>query len=72
IVEDNGIGIPKDYQQKMFDIFFRASEASQGNGLGLYIVKKAVEKLNGEIAVESEVSSFTRFMIMLPSGSKLV
>lgn len=67
IVEDNGMGIPKEYQQKMFDMFFRASENSQGNGLGLYIVKKAVEKLQGEIVVESEVGSFARFMIMLPS-----
>lgn len=67
IVEDNGMGIPKEYQQKMFDMFFRASEASQGNGLGLYIVRKAVEKLQGEIVVESEVGSFSRFMIMLPS-----
>ena len=67
IVEDNGMGIPKEYQQKMFDMFFRASETSQGNGLGLYIVRKAVEKLQGEIVVESEVGSFARFMIMLPS-----
>ncbi|GAB4126969.1 MAG: hypothetical protein OHK0045_13400 [Raineya sp.] len=71
-VEDNGMGIPKEYQQKMFDMFFRASENSQGNGLGLYIVKKAVEKLQGEIVVESEIGSFTRFMILLPSCSESV
>lgn len=70
-VEDNGMGIEKEYQQKMFEMFFRASESSQGNGLGLYIVKKAVEKLNGEIAVESEVGNYTRFMIMLPTSSSI-
>jgi len=68
-VEDNGVGIPKEYQQRMFEMFFRASESSQGNGLGLYIVKKAVEKLNGEIVVESEVNNFSRFIIMLPAMS---
>ncbi|KOY85571.1 hypothetical protein AD998_04860 [bacterium 336/3] len=66
-VEDNGVGIPKEYQQRMFEMFFRASENSQGNGLGLYIVKKAVDKLNGEIVVESEVDNFSRFVIMLPA-----
>ncbi|MCU0439834.1 MAG: tetratricopeptide repeat-containing sensor histidine kinase [Raineya sp.] len=66
-IEDNGVGIPKEYQQRMFEMFFRASESSQGNGLGLYIVKKAVEKLNGEIVVESEVDNFSRFIIMLPA-----
>jgi signal transduction histidine kinase len=66
-VEDNGVGIPKEYQHRMFEMFFRASESSQGNGLGLYIVKKAVDKLNGEIVVESEVNNFSRFIIMLPA-----
>jgi len=68
VVEDNGMGIPQKYRQKMFDMFFRASEASQGNGLGLYVVKKAVERLGGEIVVESEVSKYTRFMIILPAS----
>ena len=67
VVEDNGMGIPKEYRQRMFDMFFRASEASQGNGLGLYVVKKAVERLGGEIVVESEVSKYTRFMIIFPA-----
>jgi signal transduction histidine kinase len=67
VVEDNGMGIPKEYRQKMFDMFFRASEASQGNGLGLYVVKKAVERLGGEIVVESEVGNYTRFMVIFPA-----
>lgn len=68
IVEDNGMGIPKEFQNQMFDMFFRASEASQGNGLGLYIVKKAVEKLDGTISVESELGYYTRFTVELPAA----
>lgn len=67
IVEDNGMGIPREFQERMFDMFFRASETSQGNGLGLYIVKKAVEKLEGTIAVESQENRFTRFVVELPA-----
>ena len=45
-VEDNGQGIDPTLQEKVFEMYFRGNERSKGNGLGLYIVKKAVEKLN--------------------------
>jgi signal transduction histidine kinase len=54
-IEDNGIGIPQEYHQDVFHLFFRGNILSQGNGLGLYIVKKAVEQLQGFIYLESEV-----------------
>jgi sensor histidine kinase regulating citrate/malate metabolism len=48
-------------------MFFRGNEtATQGNGLGLYVVKKAVQKLKGRINVESEEEQYTTFNIYLP------
>ncbi|KOY86471.1 hypothetical protein AD998_10225 [bacterium 336/3] len=64
--EDNGIGIAQEYHQQIFQLFFRGHILSQGNGLGLYIVKKAVEQLQGFIYVESEVKKGSIFTIKLP------
>ena len=64
---DNGIGIPKQNQNKVFDMFYRASEQSGGSGLGLYIVKNAVEKLGGRVSVGSEPGLYTLFEIVLPN-----
>lgn len=66
-IEDNGIGIDKNAHQKIFDKFYRISSESIGTGLGLYLVKEAVNKLNGEIKVESEVGSGTAFFIEIPN-----
>ena len=66
IIEDNGIGIGKDHVDKVFDMFYRASYKSAGSGLGLYIVKEIVQKLHGNITVESEMGKGTKFTIMLP------
>ena len=64
---DNGIGIEDRYLAKVFDMFFRGTDANKGAGLGLYIVKEAVEKLKGEIRIESEIGQGTKFMIKLPN-----
>ena len=64
---DNGIGIAGSFYHRIFSMFFRASERSQGNGLGLYIAKKASEKLGGEITFESEVDAGSSFRLILPS-----
>lgn len=66
-IEDNGQGIDPAYKERIFDMYYRASLDSKGNGLGLYIVKKAVDKLNGNIRVESVVSKGTGFQIDIPS-----
>ena len=66
IIEDNGEGIRKELQGKIFDMFFRASEKSKGSGLGLYIVNEMVEKLNGNIKVNSTFGHGTQFIIELP------
>jgi signal transduction histidine kinase/tetratricopeptide (TPR) repeat protein len=65
-VTDNGEGITLELQNRIFEMFFRANEKSQGNGLGLYVVKKAVERLNGMIVFQSEPQLITEFEIQLP------
>lgn len=63
--KDNGIGIDPKSRPHVFDMFYRATEQSAGSGLGLYIVKNAVEKLGGEIAVESTLGAGTTFRLKL-------
>jgi signal transduction histidine kinase len=67
LVEDNGIGIAKEYISKVFDMFFRATAQKEGAGLGLYIVKETVEKLHGMINIESEPRMGTSFKIEIPN-----
>jgi two-component system, chemotaxis family, sensor kinase Cph1 len=67
-VKDNGIGIAKDHQAKIFEIFHRLNpSATAGEGLGLTIAQKSLEKQNGRIWVESEQAKGSRFFIVLPS-----
>jgi signal transduction histidine kinase len=66
-VRDNGIGIGKENQQKVFNMFYRVSNKSIGSGLGLYIVKEAVEKLHGAIELRSELGKGCEFSIRLPN-----
>jgi PAS domain S-box-containing protein len=66
-VEDNGIGISPDFHQKIFDMFYRVSENSNGSGLGLYIVKETIIKLKGTIQVQSKLMSGTKFTIEIPN-----
>lgn len=67
-VEDNGIGIDKEYHEKIFTMFYRASTQSEGTGLGLYIAMEAVSKLNGTIAVRSELGKGSLFTVRLPKN----
>jgi signal transduction histidine kinase len=68
VVHDNGIGIPKEHQEKIFEMFYRVSKNSAGSGLGLYIVKEAIDKLNGRIEVQSEPGQGTTFNIYIPNN----
>lgn len=70
-VSDNGIGVPAAYHEKIFDMFFRASEMSDGSGLGLYIVKETLQKLKGEIYCQSGEGEGSTFEVRLPVIDKL-
>lgn len=67
IFRDNGIGIPEPFLGKVFDMFYRATERSEGAGLGLYIVKETLDKLSGSISVDSRPGESTVFKIVVPN-----
>ena len=66
IVSDNGLGIEKEHLHKIFDMFYRASEGGDGSGIGLFIVKEAIDKIGGQIQVESTPQEGTSFYISIP------
>lgn len=70
-IKDNGIGIDIKHIEKIFEMFYRATKASQGSGLGLYIVKETLDKLNGTISVDSELGKGTTFIVTLPNQHKV-
>ncbi|MBX2967935.1 MAG: HAMP domain-containing histidine kinase [Cyclobacteriaceae bacterium] len=65
-IQDNGIGIQDEAREKIFDMFYRATDRAGGSGLGLYIVKEIVEKLEGTIAVSSVFGEGTTFEVCIP------
>jgi signal transduction histidine kinase len=65
-IEDNGQGIAPELQTKIFDMFFRGNESSQGSGLGLYIVQETMSKLSGNIQLQSTPKEGSTFSITLP------
>ena len=67
-VEDTGIGIPKEAQAHLFSRFFRAENAAniQGTGLGLHIIGKYLELLNGTISVNSLLDKGSTFTVTIP------
>jgi signal transduction histidine kinase len=66
-VSDNGRGIPDEIREKIFNPFFTTKEVGKGTGLGLALVQKIIEKMNGDIQVESKLGSGTTFKISIPS-----
>ncbi|MBX2840563.1 MAG: PAS domain S-box protein [Flammeovirgaceae bacterium] len=66
-VKDNGKGISKEYVNKIFDMFFRASNDGAGSGLGLYIVKESLTILGGDIKVESTQNVGSNFLFNVPN-----
>jgi len=65
-IEDNGIGIGAEHLDKVYNMFYRATDDKAGSGLGLYIVKEAVSKLQGVIKLTSELGKGTRIEIEIP------
>jgi signal transduction histidine kinase len=68
-VEDTGCGIPPDVLPKIFDPFFTTKGQGEGTGLGLSVSLGIVERHGGEIAVKSQVSRGTTFIVRLPAIS---
>ncbi|GAA4837432.1 HAMP domain-containing sensor histidine kinase [Algivirga pacifica] len=64
-IQDNGRGIPAEMRERIFEMYFKGDLASEGHGLGLYIVQKAVKKLNGQITLES-LPQGSQFSISIP------
>jgi signal transduction histidine kinase len=66
-VSDNGLGLSKENQSKIFGMFKRVHQHVEGSGIGLYIIKKMIENVGGKIEVKSEVGKGTTFKVVLPS-----
>ncbi|NOS93030.1 MAG: HAMP domain-containing histidine kinase [Cyclobacteriaceae bacterium] len=63
---NRGIGIDELHHNKVFDLHYKATSRSGGSGLGLYLVRKAVSKLRGQISFTSKVGEGTVFKLKLP------
>jgi signal transduction histidine kinase len=66
-IKDNGIGIAKEHLNNVFKMFYRATDTNHGSGLGLYIVKETITKLQGNVKLKSEVNKGTEVMLQIPS-----
>jgi len=67
LISDNGQGIPKKHLKNVFKMFYRATEDNAGSGLGLYIVKETVEKLRGNVVLDSQENKGTTVTLELPN-----
>jgi two-component system response regulator PhcR len=67
VISDNGMGILNEHLEKIFTQFFKI-KTNHGTGLGLFIVKEALNKINGKISVSSDLSEGTVFKITIPNG----
>ncbi len=66
-ISDNGQGIDEVHLPKIFDMFYKATDQNTGSGLGLYIVKEAVQVLKGSITVQSTLKKGTTFTLKIPN-----
>jgi len=68
LVEDNGIGIAQEAQRRLFQMFQRihSGDEYEGTGIGLAIVRRAAERMGGEVGLQSEVGRGSRFWVELP------
>lgn len=73
-IKDEGIGIPKDKQERIFEKFYQVenSRAGEGSGLGLAIVKRIVDLIKGEIEVESKEKQGTKIIVSIPKETDVL
>lgn len=71
-IKDNGLGMEKEQLGKIFDMFYRISSQTMGSGIGLFIVKEVLDKLDGTITVASKLGEGTLFTIKLPNESNKI
>lgn len=67
IIKDNGIGIEQEHLDKVFNMFYRATDNQPGSGLGLYMVREAVLKVGGRVSLESKTGQGTKVVVHLPN-----
>jgi two-component system response regulator PhcR len=68
-INDNGMGILKEHLDKIFTQFFKSKMHQHGSGLGLFIVKEALQLINGNISVSSSIEDGTTFKIRIPNAT---
>jgi signal transduction histidine kinase len=68
-IADNGRGIPKEEQEKIYQMFYRATTDSTGSGLGLFIVKEVLSKIGGTISLKSTSSEGSVFKVNIPNSN---
>lgn len=66
-IEDNGIGIDAEQQNQIFDMFFRGVHKNAGSGVGLYVAREALKKINGQVNIESTPGVGSKFVIEMPN-----
>ena len=64
-IQDNGIGIPRESQRRLFGMFERLTTGYEGTGIGLAIVRKVVERMGGKVGVDSAPGRGSRFWVEL-------
>lgn len=68
-ITDNGLGIAEHDKTKIFDIFYRGSMQSEGFGMGLFLVKHLIKKINAKLSFQSSEREGSRFCISIPKGA---
>jgi len=72
MITDNGIGIKPELRERVFDMFYRASENATGTGLGLYMVKKGVIRLGGKVKILTGEQGGTEFHLTIPNKHRAI
>ena len=68
-IEDNGKGISSEHLPNICQMFYRGTDDGAGSGLGLYIVKETIDKLQGSVVIESEEGKGTSVTLVIPALS---